>query len=126
PYTFRVSVVLPGFAYRFQDPDFRRYAEMVIRQEIPAHVLAKICWVGDRFSDKETAQNDLAGFETAFKKYLSDKAKNNTAGLGESIQDVVLALTYLNNIYRPGKLLDCAAEDNDNSDGKIILGQSNI
>jgi hypothetical protein len=126
PYSFRISVILPGFAYRFQDPDFRRYAETVIRQEIPAHVLAKICWVGDRFSEIETAQNDLADFEVAFKKYLSDKAKNNTAGLGKSIHDLVKALTYLNNIYRPGKLLDCAVEDDDSSDGKIILGQSNI
>ncbi|MCI3935575.1 hypothetical protein MQX03_00060 [Chryseobacterium aahli] len=127
PYSFRVSVVLPGFAYRFQDPDFRRYAETVIRQEIPAHVLAKICWVGDRMSETETAQEDLEKFEVALKKYLSDKAKNNTAGLGTSISELVLALTYLNNIYRPGRLLDCAVEeDDDNSDGKIILGQSNL
>lgn len=127
PYSFRISVVLPGFAYRFQDPDFRRYAETVIRQEIPAHVLAKICWVGDRMSETETAQEDLEKFEVAFKKYLSDKAKNNTASLGTSISELVLALTYLNNIYRPGRLLDCAVEeDDDNSDGKIILGQSNL
>lgn len=126
PYSYRVSIVLPGFASRFQDPDFRRYAETVIRQEIPAHVLAKICWVGDRMSETAAAQDDLSGFETAYKKYLSDKSKNNTAGLGESIRDVITALTYLNNIYRPGKLLDCAAEDDESSDGKIILGQSNI
>ncbi|AZA62986.1 hypothetical protein [Chryseobacterium indoltheticum] len=126
PYSYRISVVLPGFAYRFQDPDFRRYAETVIRQEIPAHVLAKICWVGDRMSETETAQEDLERFEVALKKYLSDKAKNNTASLGNSIRDLVDALTFLNNIYRPGKLLDCAAEDDENSDGKIILGQSNI
>jgi len=125
PYSYRVSVVLPGFAYRFQDPDFRRYAETVIRQEIPAHVLAKICWVGDRLSEKETAQNDLAEFEAAFKKYLSDKSKNNTANLGNSIHDLLIALTHLNNIYRPGRLLDCEMEDDD-LDGKIILGQSNI
>ena len=55
-----------------------------------------------------------------------EPSKNNTATLGQSIHDVVKALTYLNNIYRPGKLLDCAAEDDENSDGKIILGQSNI
>jgi hypothetical protein len=126
PYSYRVSVVLPGFAYRFQDPDFRRYAETVIRQEIPAHVLAKICWVGDRLSEKETAQNDLAEFEVAFKKYLSDKAKDNTANLGNSIHDLLIALTHLNNIYRPGRLLDCAMEDDDDLDSKIILGQSNI
>jgi len=126
PYSYRVSVVLPGFAYRFQDPDFRRYAETVIRQEIPAHVLAKVCWVGDRLSEKQEAQNDLSEFEVAFKKYLSDKSKNNTANLGNSIQDLLIALTNLNNIYRPGRLLDCAIDDNDGLDGKLILGQSNI
>lgn len=125
PYSYRISVILPGFAYRFQDPDFRRYAETVIRQEIPAHILAKICWVGDRMSEKEAAQNDLAEFEVAFKQYLSDKSRNNTANLGYSIQALLLALTHLNNIYRPARLLDCAMDD-DSLDGKIILGQSNI
>lgn len=126
PYSYRVSIVLPGYAYRFQDPDFRRYAETVIRQEIPAHVLAKICWVGDRLTETQTAKSDLSEFETAFKQFLSDKSKNNTANLGNSIHDVLNALTNLNNIYRPGRLLDCERDDNDSLDGKIILGQSNL
>lgn len=126
PYSYRVSIVLPGYTYRFSDPDFRRYAETVIRQELPAHVLAKICWVGDRQSEIETAQSDLSEFEKTLKKFVFDKARNNTGSLGESIKDLVDALTNLNNIYRPGRLLDCAVDDNDSLDGKIILGQSNI
>ena len=126
PYSYRVSIVLPGYTYRFSDPDFRRYAETVIRQELPAHVLAKICWVGDRQSEIDTAQSDLSNFEKAFKKFLYDKARNNTSSLGNSISELLDALTNLNNIYRPGRLLDCAADDNGSLAGKIILGQSNI
>lgn len=126
PYSYRVSIVLPGYTSRFSNPDFRNYAETVIRQELPAHVLAKICWVGDRQSGVETGQNDLLEFETAFKKYLFDKSANNIGSLNGSIRDLLLALTHLNNIYRPGRLLDCAVDNNDSLDGKIILGQSNI
>jgi hypothetical protein len=126
PYSYRVSIVLPGYTYRFSDPDFRRYAETVIRQELPAHVLAKICWVGDRYSETETALSDLTYFEQKFKKFLLDKARNNVSTLGQSIKDLLDALSKLNNIYRPGRLLDCAVDDNDSLSGKIILGQSNI
>jgi uncharacterized protein len=125
PYSYRVSIVLPGYTYRFSDPDFRRYAETVIRQELPAHVLAKICWVGDRQNDINTAQNDLSDFEKAFEQFILDKSRNNFDSLGASTKNLLDALTNLNNIYRPGRLLDCAAID-DGLDGKIILGQSTL
>ena len=126
PYSYRVSVVLSGYAYRFSDYDFRRYAETVIRQELPAHVLAKICWVGDRQGEIETAMSDLSDFERTYKKFLLDKARNNVSSLGNSTKELLDALTNLNNIYKPGRLLDCAVDDNDSLDGKIILGLSNI
>lgn len=46
PYSYRVQVVLPARAGRFSRPEFRRFAEDLIRQELPAHVLPRICWVG--------------------------------------------------------------------------------
>ena len=126
PYSYRISVVLPGFAYRFQNSDFRRYAETLIRQEIPAHVLAKICWVGDRYTDYKTAKSDLSAFEDAYEQFLKDKSQNNPEKLANSTRYLLDALTDLNNIYPPGRLLDCDNDDNDSLDGKIILGQSNI
>ena len=126
PYSYRVSIVIPGYSLRHANRDYRAFAETLIRQELPAHVLAKICWVGDRQNGIENAISDLANFERAFKKYLSDKATNKSS-LGTSTSNLIDALTELNNIYRPGQLLDCALDDNDeNLDEKIILGQSNI
>ncbi|MEP0266723.1 hypothetical protein [Dokdonia sp.] len=125
PYSYRVSIILPGYTYRFSNPDFRKYAETVIREELPAHVLAKICWVGDR-QDGTTAANDLYDFEKVYKKYLSDKSTEDFTSLAESTRDLILAMNNLNNIYPPGRLLDCDQDSSDDLNGKIILGQSNI
>lgn len=125
PYSYRVSIILPGYTYRFSNPDFRKYAERVIREELPAHVLAKICWVGDR-QDGTAAENDLHDFEIVYKKYLSDKSTEDFASLGESTRDLITAMNNLNNIYPPGRLLDCDQDSSDDLNGKIILGQSNI
>ncbi len=125
PYSYRVSIVLPGYTYRFSNPDFRKYAETVIRQELPAHVLAKICWVGDRQGDT-TAEGDLYDFEKVYKKYLIDKSGEDVVSLGESTRKLITALNNLNNIYPPGRLLDCEQDSSDDLNGKIILGQSNI
>jgi len=53
PYSYRVSIVIPGYTYRFSNADFRTYMENLIREELPAHVLAKICWVGHRANNLE-------------------------------------------------------------------------
>lgn len=46
PYSYRVTIILPGWTYRFSDMNFRRFMEKLIRSELPAHILARICWVG--------------------------------------------------------------------------------
>lgn len=126
PYSYRVTIVLPGYSYRFSDPDFRRYAEAVIRQELPAHVMAKICWVGDRQSETENAKNNLDNFETSYKRFIENKAFGTSEKLTESTIELITSMDNLYNIYRPGRLLDCSAEGRETLDGKIILGQSNL
>lgn len=46
PYSFKLTVLLPGWVDEFGDPDFRRFAERKIRMETPAHLWPKICWIG--------------------------------------------------------------------------------
>ncbi len=45
PYSFHVTIILPGWLSFCQSLKFREYVENVIRSEMPAHVVSKICWV---------------------------------------------------------------------------------
>ncbi len=48
PYSFRLTYVMTGWAEPFDtDLDMRRFADRTIRRETPAHLLPKICWVGN-------------------------------------------------------------------------------
>jgi hypothetical protein len=65
PYSFRISMVLPAYADRFLNIDFRRYAERIIRMETPAHLYPKICWVNNE---------QLQEFEAAYQDWLNVEA----------------------------------------------------
>lgn len=48
PYSFRLTYVMPGWIAPFNaNLDMRRFADRTIRQELPSHLLGKICWVGN-------------------------------------------------------------------------------
>ncbi|HKZ68113.1 MAG TPA: hypothetical protein VJ111_17215, partial [Chitinophagaceae bacterium] len=65
PYTFRASVVLPYWPAHFDNMSFREYFEAKIREEAPAHVMLKICWLN----------NDLMReFEVSYKKWIETLA----------------------------------------------------
>jgi len=69
PYSFRLTFVMPGWTTAYKDNmDMRRFAERTIRQETPAHLVGKICWVGnDGFIEDACAGvvDDLAGLLVA-------------------------------------------------------------
>lgn len=98
PYSFRVSLILPGYTKRFSDVDFRVYLENIIANEIPAHVLPRICWIGYRDGehvemkndyDPETGiltgtntlvDNELLDFEATFKNLLESLRLSRESG----------------------------------------------
>ena len=48
PYSFRLSLIMPGWSGAFNtDLEMRSFADRSIRQEIPSHLVVKICWVGN-------------------------------------------------------------------------------
>jgi len=127
PYSFKVSIILPGYTYRFSNPDFRNYMENIIREELPAHVIPRICWVGERRGQVTDEENDLWCFENAYKDYLLAKTDLDQEQPNDNNEHkkLIEAMTKLNTIYPEGRLLDCS-DESDEIEGRVILGQTNL
>lgn len=125
PYSFRITVVLPGWTYRFSNPDFRKFMEELIRKEIPAHVLARICWIGYRKNIID--ENEMILFQDTFYEFLKQKTKPkpNHNKFNKALKDFNKILSNLNSIYPSGRLIDCDNED-DLLEGRIVLGATKI
>ncbi len=133
PYSFRVTIILPGWTERFGNKDFRNFAEQLIREELPAHVLAKICWVGQPKSLVPDSENDLLNIQKKYKLFLQQiTCKNQITSEAKllkrrkSINDLVRCLGDANTIYHSGRLHDCDNDATEESGTKIILGRTNI
>lgn len=81
PYSYRVSIVIPGYTYRFSNPDFRKYMEQIIKEELPAHILPKICWIGYR-------ENDLENLKEEYLQQLEDEKQMALQELDEQIAEI--------------------------------------
>ncbi|HRI58836.1 MAG TPA: hypothetical protein PK228_03910 [Saprospiraceae bacterium] len=66
PYSFWLSVVLPGWTRRFQHPDFRYFLEQTFRSETPAHLAVRFCWL---------TRDEMQIFQPLFKNWREEKAR---------------------------------------------------
>jgi hypothetical protein len=46
PYSFRITIVLPCWVKRFRNETYRYFVEKTIYAELPAHIHARVKWVG--------------------------------------------------------------------------------
>lgn len=127
PYSFKITIVLRGDLARFRNNYFRKYAEKTIRQEAPAHVLVKICWV---------SKQEMLEFQTVYKNWiiayrkLKQKLCNNAVSnplrksYNKSLKKIIETIKALNTIYDEGTLYNCelSALDNPLVLGKTALG----
>ena len=116
PYSFRVSIIFPGFTPRSSNIDFRNHMEQIIRSELPAHIMARICWVGEKH---------MGSVEKHYKKWLTYNQKHfNTPRLtNKSLNELIAVLNDIHTVYPPGTLHDCDDGDDENP---VVLGRTHL
>lgn len=115
PYTFRVTAVLPGWTEMTINLNYRKYAEKIIREEIPAHIFVKVCWV---------SREVMGLFEEAYASWFSvmkeslglsvgaDWKARRTAAFGE----LVHAMEQFANIYKEAVVMSDDVSDFDDDE----------
>ncbi len=142
PYSFRVSIVLPGWTERFSNIDFRRFVEDLIRRELPAHIVAKICWIGyaKNYTDEEgnpPEENEMVILEEAYKAWLLSRTSSEQVQDKTALINLNKAISSLHTIYHQGRLHRCrpkdqnqtpeSAETKENQTNRnVILGRTNL
>lgn len=119
PYSFRITVVLPYAVKEFQDMNFRRYLERYIREQAPAHILVKICWIETEL---------IYEFEKLYAKWRRNLSLYYKSGdfydeLMFAQRELIEKFKTLSSVYPTGYLHDCA---NDEQKRPIVLGQSKL
>jgi uncharacterized protein YegP (UPF0339 family) len=130
PYSLRLTIVFPGWTHRFSNLYFREYAEKLIRREIPAHVLCRICWIGNTIEteDGETSTEDgpMQKLQDLYKKWLTKKMQSpENQQDNEFLKPLIDLINNLDTIYPQGKLYDCDSGDAA-TESSIVLGKSTI
>jgi hypothetical protein len=112
PYSYRLHVILPAFAGRFSDMEFRRFAERVIRAETPAHILPKICWIDPA---------DMARVDGTYRRWLEARPGPSDTERAAALKALVDTLFSVKNVYPSSQLHDC---DSGEDRPKFILGRT--
>ncbi|MEL6660130.1 MAG: hypothetical protein AAFR36_26940 [Bacteroidota bacterium] len=104
PYSFWVSILVPYWSKRFQNPNFRQFFQDTLRKEVPAHVGLRICWLDPK------QMHDL---ERVYKEWLEAYSGQLECNL-QSIQcELVEKLFSITNVYPPGQIQESVCADND-------------
>ncbi len=114
PYSFHVHIILPGWGARLGDMGFRAFVEQTIRRELPAHLVARVCFIG---------REPMREFEETYRAWLTALA-TNAADIATVLSDFVTCLENLHTVYPTGTLHDCR-EDGDEQN-PIVLGRTHL
>ena len=116
PYSFRISIVLPYWTGRFTEMRFRDFFEQTIREEIPAHIHVKICWIGNE---------QMRIVDETYKSWLQLKQNKNpdTVSYNTATKNLLNILEQLQTVYPQATLHDC---EEDGGDRPVHLGRTGL
>ena len=117
PYTCMAHVILPFWAGRFTNRDFRKFLEHKIKIEAPAHVFLTICWI---------SPEHMQELERAWKIWQLESLKPeiHPKNLSTALSQLIGILEKVRNVYPSGTLHDCA--ESDSLADAIILNFSSL
>ena len=105
PYSFRITVVLPGWLPISMNSSFRAYVERIFREELPAHIAMKMCWISPK---------NMYEFEKSYFLYMKQLQLSKIRDCGDLLTNKNSKLTAfletmanLENVYYPSHLLNC-------------------
>jgi len=117
PYSFRLTIVLSGEQdYGENNMAYRAFAEKTIRQEVPAHLGVKICWV---------SHEQMLLFGARYCVWLEElsRVKPDKISLNEKLTSLLEIFNNLKSIYPPAFLHDCI---DGNDENRVFLNQTII
>jgi uncharacterized protein len=114
PYSFHISILLPAYAGRFNDINYRQYAEQVLRSETPTHIMPKVCWLNNEC---------MKALEDAWKNWLHVLNGADVTNRNEKLQTLITVLQTCKTIYPKARLQDCSSLQEKKL---LILNQSSL
>jgi len=105
PYSMKATVAVPGWLTISGRMEFRKFVEQKIRMEMPAHVALKICWINPR-QMLEIEKHYNSFLYQLNKLFKPDNNKNPKVikAYKKALNNMVIALSSLNNMYPPSVL----------------------
>ena len=95
PYSFRISFVLPCWPKRFKDKGFRRLVKQTIQSETPAHIQAKVYWLG---------VEQMRLYEETYFEWIIEMAVND-------VPDITIANDFITTVKELKNCDEHCAED---------------
>ena len=114
PYSYRLQIILPAYAGRFQDQSFRQFVEHTIRREVPAHILPTVCWV---------SPDHMSLFQAAWRDWLMLAGGFSRTDRAGKLAALLQALVAVKNVYPVRALFDCVGDE---TRPPFILGRASL